>query len=96
MDFKIFHDIIMMQFLGNAMDFTDEQMKLLRQKSYARPDIAVAYFEKFKKYLKEMDKRSVQKIPKEILREMFPGEHDRDIYLSGTDTEISGFKLNLF
>ena len=83
MDFKPFHDIIILQFLGNAMDFSEENMELLKEKSYSHPEAAIAYLEKFTKYLKEMERRTVQRIPKELLREMFPGYFERDIYLSG-------------
>ena len=83
MDYLAFHDIIMMQFLGQAMDFSKEKMKLLNESAYSRPEAAVAYLAKFKKYLAEMEKREVQKIPKEILNEVFPGNHEKDVYLSG-------------
>ena len=85
MDFKAFHDIIIMQHLGNAMDFSSTQMEILKKRCYSRPDAAKIYLEKFQKYLKEMERRSVQKIPKEFLQEMFPGDFEKDVYLSGGD-----------
>ena len=87
MDLKAFHDIIIMQHLGNAMDFSDAQMETLKEKCYSRPDAAKVYLEKFQKYLKEMERRSVQKIPKELLQEMFPGKIEKDVYLSGKDID---------
>ena len=86
MDYQYFHDIIMLHFLGQAMDFSKEKMKLLTDCTYERPEVAVAYLVKFTKYLKEMEKRSLQKIPKEILNEVFPGNHEKDVYLSGIVT----------
>jgi len=83
MDFQPFHDIILLQFLGKAMDFSEDNMKLLKERCYSRPTAASAYLFKIKKYLGEMEKRSTQKIPFELLQEMFPGNHLKDVYLSG-------------
>ena len=83
MDFQSFHDAIILQFLGKAMDFSDANMKLLKKRCYSHPISTTAFLYKFKKYLAEMGKRITQKIPAEVLQEMFPGDQLKDAYISG-------------
>ena len=84
MDFKIFHDIILLQFLANALDFSQENMTAVKRTAYTHPKSALNYLDKFTKYLKEMEKRPIQKIPVQIIRDMFPGDYFKDVYISGT------------
>ena len=83
MDFAQFRDIILMQFLGDTMSFSEENMRLLKNNAYSHPQSATAYLEKLKRYFKEMSERTSQKITMEFLREIFPGDFNKDVYLSG-------------
>ena len=83
MDYREFHDIIIMQFIGNALDFDQENMDLLKKSAYARPESAMAYLDKFKRYLREMERRPDQKIPVELISAIFPGKHSKNVYMSG-------------
>ena len=83
MDFSHFHDIIIIQLLANAMDFSDENKKIIKENAFSHPTAATAYLIKWKKYFAEMEKRVSKKIPVAFISEMFPGRYLKDVYLPG-------------
>ena len=96
MDFSHFHDIILLQLLTNAMDFSDDNKKLIKASAYDHPTAATAYLVKWRKYLTEMEKRVSKKIPVAFISEMFPGKYLRDVYLPGkVYYEVQILKLHL-
>ena len=86
MKFTEFRDCIIFQRLGDLYDFSKEDKEIIHKKCYANHTIVSRQLEQFKKYLRDMEKRTSQRIPKEQLREYFGGKHSKDVILPGTFT----------
>ena len=83
MRFTEFRDCVIFQRLAELYDFSKEDKEIVHKKCYANHTIVSRQLEQFKKYLRDMEKRTSQRIPKEQLREYFGGKHDKDVILPG-------------
>ena len=82
MEFQKFESIVLMQMLGNAMSFDEDNMETIRTSFYNNPVTCQGLLHSFTKYLYGMECRADQKIPVEVIREYFPGEYFKDIIIN--------------
>ena len=88
MKLESFPAVIIMQRIGKILCFTEDTMRRLHRRCYDNPEIAMRMFDRFKRYLGEMEKRTDQRIPKEQLVEYFGGDHKTDVVMKGTFLHI--------
>ena len=84
MKLESFPAVIIMQRIGKILCFTEDTMRRLHRRCYDNPEIAMRMFDRFKRYLGEMERRTDQRIPKEQLVEYFGGDHKEDVVMKGT------------
>ena len=87
-DFKA---CVILHRLADLFDFSSEDKKFLHKKTYENFGNAHYQVDQFKRYLKSMEKRISQKIPREQLKEYFGGKQEKDVIMSGNIFNILTF-----